>query len=81
MLGWGDLDGFSMRGGVYRSELGIGAAYDFGGIATEVMLYDTSDPKFNALGRVEVAEQVSVVVGVEDIENDPTYTAGLGVDL
>ena len=82
MLGMGQLSGFSFRGGVYRSELGLGAAYNLeGGGGVEAMLYDTEDPKINALGRIPVGDSVDVVVGVEDIENNPMATVGIGVNL
>ena len=82
LLGWGDLDAFSVRGGVYRGELGVGAAYNLpqgGGV--DVMLFDTADPKLNAYGRIPIGDSVNVVVGVEDLQNDPQATVGIGVDL
>ena len=82
LLGHGSLDGFSFRGGVYRGELGLGAAYFLpGGGGAEAMLYDTADPKLNAYGYIPVGDAVNVVVGMEDIENDPQATVGLGVNL
>jgi len=82
LLGHGSLDGFSFRGGVYRGELGLGARYFLpGGGGAEAMLYDTADPKLNAYGYIPVGDAVNVVVGMEDIENDPQATVGLGVNL
>jgi ABC-type transporter Mla subunit MlaD len=80
MMGYGSLAGLSFRGGVYRGELGLGAAYydDFG---AEVTMYDTEDPKFNAYGYIPIADQLNLVVGGEDLGNDPVASVGIGVDL
>jgi phospholipid/cholesterol/gamma-HCH transport system substrate-binding protein len=82
LLGWGNLDAFSVKGGVYRGELGIGASYNTpqgGGV--DVMLFDTADPKLNAYGRIPIGNSVDVVLGVEDAQNDPQATVGVGVHL
>jgi hypothetical protein len=80
MMGYGSLAGFSFRGGVYRGELGLGAAYydDFG---AEVTMYDTEDPKLNAYGYIPIADKLNLVVGGEDLGNDPVASVGIGVDL
>lgn len=82
LLGYGDLSGLSFRGGVYRSELGLGAAYFTpSGWGAETMWYDTEDPKVNALGYIPVMNDLRVVVGAEDIGNDPMATVGVGVEF
>lgn len=82
LLGYGALTGFSFRGGVYRGELGLGPAYYFpGGGGAELMWYDTEDPKLNGYGYVPLGDHVNVVLGVEDIENDPQASVGLGVEF
>jgi len=82
LLGYGGLRGFSLRGGVYRGELGIGPAYYLpGGGGAELMLYDTEDPKINGYGYVPIGDHVNVVLGVEDIENDAQASVGLGVEF
>ncbi len=59
LLGYGSLSGFSFRGGVYRGELGLGAAYNLkGGGGAEVMAYDTDEPKLNAYGYIPVGKAV-----------------------
>jgi phospholipid/cholesterol/gamma-HCH transport system substrate-binding protein len=82
LMGYGDLNGASLRGGVYRSELGLGAAYNApGGWGAQAMLYDTRDPKLNALGYIPVGKGLRVVAGAEDITGDPQATAGIGVEF
>lgn len=82
LLGMGELDGFSLKGGVYRGELGLGASLKSkGGLGADVMWYDTKDPKLNAYGYVPVGDFVDVVVGVEDAQKNPTASAGIGVKL
>jgi phospholipid/cholesterol/gamma-HCH transport system substrate-binding protein len=82
LLGYGSLEGLSFRGGVYRGELGMGAAYFLqGGGGAEVMAYDTKEPKLNTYGYVPVGSKAHVVVGVEDVTDEKTATVGLGVDL
>lgn len=82
LLGYGGLKGFSVRGGVYRGELGIGPAYYLpGGGGAELMLYDTEDPKINGYGYVPIGDHVNVVLGVEDIENDAQASVGVGVEF
>jgi len=80
MMGYGSLAGFSFRGGVYRGELGLGAAY-YGDLGAEVTWYDTEDPKVNAYGYIPIADQLNLVVGGEDLGNDPVASVGIGVDL
>jgi len=80
MMGYGSLSGFSFRGGVYRGELGLGAAY-YGDFGAEVTMYDTEDPKVNAYGYIPITEQLNIVVGGEDLGNDPVASVGIGVDL
>jgi phospholipid/cholesterol/gamma-HCH transport system substrate-binding protein len=80
MMGYGGLAGLSFRGGVYRGELGLGAAY-YGDYSAEVMLYDTEDPKVNAYGYFPVADQVSLVLGGEDLGNNPVASIGVGFEL
>jgi ABC-type transporter Mla subunit MlaD len=80
MMGYGSLAGLSFRGGVYRGELGLGAAY-YGDLGAEVTWYDTEDPKVNAYGYIPIAEKLNLVVGGEDIGNDPVASVGVGVEL
>lgn len=80
LLGYGSLSGFSFRGGVYHGELGVGAAY-YGDVDAEVTLYDTADPKLNAYGYIPITEAVNIVVGGEDLGNDPVATAGVSVEI
>lgn len=82
LLGYGSLSGLSFRGGVYRGELGLGAAYKLkGGGGAEVMAYDTDGPKVNAYGYIPAGKAVRVIVGVEDATEDPQPTVGIGVEL
>lgn len=82
LLGYGSLSGLSFRGGVYRGELGLGAAYQTKkGAGAEVMAYDTQGPKVNAYGYIPAGKAVRVIVGVEDATEDPKGTIGIGVDL
>lgn len=80
MMGYGSLGGFSFRGGVYRGELGLGAAY-YGDLGAEVTWYDTEDPKVNAYGYIPIADKLNLVIGGEDIGNDPMASVGVGVEL
>ncbi|GEM_PF-2260211 len=80
MMGYGDLAGLSFRGGVYRGELGLGAAY-YGDLGAEVTWYDTEDPKVNAYGYIPIADKLNLVVGGEDLGNDPMASVGVGVEL
>lgn len=83
LLGLGPLDGLSLKGGVYRGELGVGARWRTGKNSggADVMLYDTEDPKLNAYGYLPVGDAVNVIVGVEDAQNDAQATVGVGVEL
>jgi hypothetical protein len=82
LLGMGGLDGFSVKGGVYRGELGLGASLKSkDGLGADVMWYDTKDPKLNAYGYIPAGDFVDVVVGVEDLQRDPVASAGIGVKL
>ena len=82
LMGYGDLEGFSFRGGVYRSELGLGAAYQApGGWGAQAMWYNTRDPKLNALGYLPIGGGVRLVAGAEDIAGDAQATAGIGVEF
>jgi len=80
MMGYGDLSGFSFRGGVYRGELGLGAAY-YGALGAEVMLYDTEDPKLNAYGYIPIMDRLNLVLGGEDLGDDAVASVGIGVEL
>ncbi len=82
LMGYGDLEGMSFRGGVYRSELGLGAAYQApAGWGAQAMWYNTRDPKLNALGYFPLGGGLRVVAGAEDIAGDPQATAGVGVEF
>jgi hypothetical protein len=82
LLGMGELEGFSVKGGVYRGEMGLGASMrSKGGLGADVMWYDTKDPKLNAYGYIPAGDFVDVVLGVEDLQKDPTASAGIGVKL
>ncbi|MCC7479375.1 hypothetical protein IT575_13095 [bacterium] len=82
LMGFGGMRGASWRTGVYRSELGLGLRYGFGkqGDVT-TMLYDTHDPKLNAIGRIPVGDSVNVIVGAEDVTDDAKGTVGVGVEF
>ncbi len=82
LMGFGGMRGASWRTGVYRSELGLGLRYGFGkqGDLT-TMLYDTHDPKLNAIGRIPVGDSVNVIVGAEDMTDDAKGTVGVGVEF
>ena len=80
MMGYGDLAGFSFRGGVYRGELGLGAAY-YGPVGAEVMLYDTEDPKLNAYGYIPIMERLNLVLGGEDLGDEAIASIGIGMEL
>lgn len=80
MLGIGALRGFSFRGGIYRSELGLGASWWHGsGAGAEVTWFDLNEPKLNAYGHVPVGDSVNVVIGVDDIADEAVPTVGVGV--
>lgn len=82
LLGYGSLTGLSFRGGVYRGELGMGAAYFLpSGGGAEVMAYDTEQPKLNSYGYVPLGSKAHVVVGIEDLTDEKQATVGMGVDL
>jgi phospholipid/cholesterol/gamma-HCH transport system substrate-binding protein len=82
LMGYGSLEGMSFRGGVYRSELGLGAAYNApGGWGAQAMWYNTRDPKVNALGFIPLGDGLRVVAGAEDIAGDPQATVGVGVEF
>ncbi len=80
MLGMGDLSGFSFRGGIYRSELGLGASWwDQSGAGAEITWFDLNDPRLNGYGHIPVGDSVNVVLGVEDMTDEAVPTLGVGV--
>jgi phospholipid/cholesterol/gamma-HCH transport system substrate-binding protein len=81
MLGYGSLDGLSFRGGVYRGEMGIGAAYAAEKYKGELMVYDTEDIKVNLTNYIPIMEQLNLIIGAESINNDPVATLGLNYEI
>lgn len=80
LLGLGSaVSGGSVRGGVYRGELGAGLAYYSGGFGAEVTAYSPQNPKLDAYGYVPVGDSVDIVLGVEDATGSAKLTAGAGV--
>lgn len=80
MYGVGDLRGFSFRGGIYRSELGLGASWwDPSGAGAQLTWFDLNEPKLNGYGHVPVGDSVEVVIGVDDITDKATPSVGVGV--
>lgn len=82
LMGVGKLRGGSFRAGAYRGEVGMGLRYGFGkqGDIT-TMLYDTHDPKWNAIGRFPVGDKLNLIVGAEDINQEAKGTVGVGVEF
>lgn len=80
MLGVGELRGFSFRGGVYRSELGLGASWwDTKGAGAELTWFDLNNPQLNGYGYLPIGDSVNVVIGVDDITDKAVPSLGLGL--
>jgi ABC-type transporter Mla subunit MlaD len=80
MLGMGDLRGFSFRGGVYRSELGLGASWwDGSGAGADLTWFDLNEPKLNGYGYLPIGDSVNVVIGVDDITDKAVPSVGIGM--
>jgi ABC-type transporter Mla subunit MlaD len=79
LLGFGSaVRGPSARAGVYRGDLGAGLAWYGGGAGLEVTAYDPLDIKYDAYGFFPAGESIDVILGAEDVTDDPRVTVGVG---
>jgi phospholipid/cholesterol/gamma-HCH transport system substrate-binding protein len=66
------------RGGIFRSEFGLGFDYSQGGgLGLTGDLYDINNPKLNSYLTFPLADRYNMLVGVEDIGDENQVNAGV----
>jgi phospholipid/cholesterol/gamma-HCH transport system substrate-binding protein len=71
-----------LRGGIFRSEFGMGFDYSTGkGMKVAGDLYDINDPKVNSYLSVPVGKGYDVLLGVEDIGDQNQLNAGVSLSF
>ncbi len=71
-----------LRGGIFRSEFGLGLDYATGkGVNLAGDLYDINDPKLNSYLALPVGKGYDVLLGVEDIGDQNQLNAGVSLSF
>jgi phospholipid/cholesterol/gamma-HCH transport system substrate-binding protein len=69
-----------LRGGIYRSEFGLGVDFLPGkGVNLSGELYDINDPKLNSYLKYPLGDKYGLLVGVEDIGDANQVDAGISL--
>ena len=71
-------DSLLFRGGIFRSEFGLGFDYSRdGGLGLAGDLYDLNDPKLNSYLTFPLSDRYSALLGLEDIGDENQVNAGV----
>jgi phospholipid/cholesterol/gamma-HCH transport system substrate-binding protein len=71
-----------LRGGIYRSDFGLGFDYLPGkGVDLSGELYDLNNPKLNSYLKYPLGDKYGLLVGVEDIGDENQVNAGVSLNF